>query len=178
MALPESLSDMSPPQLLEVFEAAPARLDRALHTLPEADETARPIAGKWSIREIVAHLTDAETVGATRFRFTLAEPGSRLPVYDQAAWARRLGYQDGWAGGAAEAARVFAVVRGRSARLLRHRRDEDWRRRAHHPEWGDLTLRERLELYADHGERHLEQILERRARLGHPLEPLLAGRLY
>lgn len=180
MAFPTVLSEMSTEALLDVFEAAPARLGQALDGLSEADEAARPVAGKWSIREIVTHLADAETVGATRVRFTLAEPGTRLPVYDEAAWARALGYQDASSGDLADARALFSALRTATARLLRRQPEEAWRRTAHHPHWGEVSLRELLDLYADHGERHLEQILERRARLGRPLAlaPVLAARLY
>jgi hypothetical protein len=43
-----------------------------------------------------------------------------------------------------------------------------------------VTLRNLLELYADHSERHVAQIVERRERLGVPVDlaPLLAERLY
>ncbi len=179
MPFPDGLSDISTEALLGVFEAAPGRLRRALEGLSAADEAARPIGGKWSIREIVAHLADAETVGAARLRFTLAEPGVLLPVYDEAAWARALDYQDA-ATGLADTTALFSALRAASARVLRRQPDEAWRRRARHPRWGDISLRELLELYADHGERHIEQIVERRARLSRPVavEPLLAARLY
>jgi len=180
MAFPDVLSDLSTEALVGVFEAAPARLRLALERLSETDEVAHPIEGKWSIREIVAHLADAETVGAARFRFTLAEPGALLPVYDEAAWARALDYQDAAVGRLADTAALFSALRLATARLLRRQPDEAWRRRARHPHWGEISLRELLELSADHGERHIEQILERRARLGRPVavEPLLAARLY
>jgi len=180
MAFPDVLSDVSTEALVGVFEAAPARLRLALDGLSDADEIARPIAGKWSIREIVAHLADAETVGAARFRFTLAEPGVQLPVYDEAAWARALDYQDAAIGRLADTLALFSALRSASARVLRRQPDDAWRRRARHPQWGDVTLRELLELYTDHGERHIEQIVERRVRLGRPVavEPLLAARLY
>lgn len=179
MAFPKVLSDMSTEALVCVFEAAPARLRLALDGLSEADERARPVESKWSIREIVAHLADAETVGATRFRFTLAEPGAHLPVYDEAAWARALGYQDA-ATGLDDNVTLFSALRAATARLLRRQPDEAWRRTARHPHWGDIGLRELLELYADHAERHIEQILDRRVRLGRAVsvEPLLAARLY
>jgi len=55
-----------------------------------------------------------------------------------------------------------------------------WARTGRHAEWGEMTLRQLLELYADHGERHLSQILARREALGRPLamDPLLPERLY
>ena len=64
---------------------------------------------------------------------------------------------------------LFGRLRSISSRLLRRAPPGSWRSAAVHPEWGELTLRQLLELYADHGERHLEQVLDRRQRLGRPL---------
>ena len=42
----------------------------------ETDFTLAP--GKWSIRQIVAHLADAELVGAQRFRQVIAEDNTQM----------------------------------------------------------------------------------------------------
>ena len=51
-----------------------------------------PAPGKWSIRQIVAHLADSEMVGAHRFRQMIAEDNPTLIAFDQDAWARNLDY--------------------------------------------------------------------------------------
>ena len=56
----------------------------------EEDFTIAP--GKWSIRQIVAHLADAELVGAHRFRQVIAEENPTLMAFDQDAWTRNLDY--------------------------------------------------------------------------------------
>jgi hypothetical protein len=64
--------------------------------------------------------------------------------------------------------------------LLEQAPAEDWVRSGTHPAFGVVILRNLLELYADHIERHIEQILDSRARLGRPLnmEAILPRRLY
>src|SRR5688572_12306459 len=47
----------------------------------------RPAPGKWSIREIVAHLADDELVGAYRIRLILSAPGTAIQAFDQDLWA-------------------------------------------------------------------------------------------
>ena len=48
--------------------------------------------GKWTIREIVGHLTDTERVFSYRATaFSRGDPGA-LPGFDQAAWAPRGAY--------------------------------------------------------------------------------------
>ena len=48
--------------------------------------------GKWSVRFILLHLADAETVLFDRIRRTLSEPRQVLWVFDQDAWAKGLDY--------------------------------------------------------------------------------------
>ncbi len=57
----------------------------------EDDFTIAP--GKWSIREITAHLADTELVAGHRFRQLIAEDNPTLVAFDQNAWARNLGYR-------------------------------------------------------------------------------------
>jgi len=49
-----------------------------------------------------------------------------------------------------------------------------------HPDFGEVTLRNLLQLYADHSERHIEHILVSRKLLGRAIEmpQLLPIRLY
>ena len=48
--------------------------------------------GKWSIRYILHHLADSETVLFYRIRRVISEPKQVIWVYDQEAWARKLDY--------------------------------------------------------------------------------------
>src|SRR6476659_3941612 len=48
--------------------------------------------GKWSIRYILHHLSDSETVLFDRIRRVLSEPRQVIWVYDQDAWAKGLDY--------------------------------------------------------------------------------------
>src|SRR5215469_13411141 len=48
--------------------------------------------GKWSVRFILHHLADAETVLFDRIRRVLSEPRQVLWAFDQDGWARGLDY--------------------------------------------------------------------------------------
>jgi hypothetical protein len=177
---PDVYREIPTGRLLDAYEAAPERLDLALDGLDESDLHKRPFPGKWSVQEIVCHVADSETCAALRFRLALAEPGAALPAYDQDRFASGLGYGT-FDGELFDATRtLFRSLRGISTRLLRSAARAAWDNTGRHREWGEVTLRQLLELYADHGERHLEQILDRRAALGKPLamERLLPVRLY
>lgn len=179
-AFPSVYQEISTDRLLSVFEAAPRRIGLALEALDGATLSARPIPEKWSIQEIVCHVTDSETVAAIRFRLALAQPGAALPGYDQEAFAAGIAYGNFDPPLVRDTFDLFSRLRAIASRLLRRLAPAAWDRSGVHPQWGPLSVRQLLELYADHGERHLEQILERRAKIGKPLamERLLPVRLY
>jgi hypothetical protein len=172
--------DIPTERLLEAYTAAPRRFDLALEGLSDADLAARPRPGKWSIQEIVCHVTDSETCAALRFRLAIAQPGGALPAYDQDRFSSGLDYASFDRDLFARTRELFRGLREVSARLLRAARPPAWELSSRHHEFGEVTLRQLLELYADHGERHLEQVLDRRSALGKNLSmaPMLPVRLY
>lgn len=178
---PETYRAMETGHLLDVYARGPERLHRALDGLSDDALRARPIQGKWSVLEIAVHVADSEMVGAVRIRMVLAGPGEPvLPGYDQDRWSQRLGYRDVKAPHLARALESFAALRAATLPLLAAASPDDWSAAGIHPGRGRLTLRNLLELYADHSERHIEQIVALRGRLGTPveLEALLPERLY
>ena len=172
---PPHAADLTNDALLAIFEAAPERLRAVLANLTEEDLRSHPIPGKWSILEIVAHLADSEMIGAGRIRFAIAEPGAPVPNYEEAVWARELAYNDYNADRLQATIALFAALRATSAALFRSTASHLWANAAMHSKYGALTVRRLLEIYAEHPERHIGQILERRARLGraHDTEILL-----
>lgn len=60
--------------LIRRYEAGPSRLRQAFAQVPSEARKWRPSAGRWSAHEIVCHCADAETNGAARIRFLVAEP--------------------------------------------------------------------------------------------------------
>jgi len=169
------------PRLLEAYEAGPERLRRAIDGLSEEQLRTRSRGDEtWSAHEIVLHVADSELVGAVRFRKVLAEPIGILPGYDQDLWAKHLAYRDRDSAEREAALALFAALRRGVAAKLARATPDDWQRCGLHPDYGPLTLRNLLELYADHAERHVEQILAIRERLGRalPLPSLLPRRLY
>jgi DinB family protein len=60
--------------------------------LPDADLRKTYGPGKWSIRYLLHHLADSETVFFDRVRRVLSEPKQVIWVHDQDAWAKALNY--------------------------------------------------------------------------------------
>src|ERR1035437_4348304 len=80
------------PTILEQFRRAPEALSTVLTGVNGVEEDFVTAPGKWSIRQIVAHLADAELVGAHRLRQVIAEDTPTLIAFDQDAWTKNLDY--------------------------------------------------------------------------------------
>ena len=113
----------------------------------------QPAPGKWSLREILAHLADCEIASAYRIRQSLAEPNHAMQAFDQDLWAERYAEYD-----PASALATFVTLRNWNMLLLKTLKPEDWERPVSHPERGTGTLRELLETIAGHDLNHLERL--------------------
>jgi uncharacterized damage-inducible protein DinB len=60
---------------------------RLLESVPADREEWAYDEGKWSVREVVGHLADAERVFADRALWMARDPGPPLPGMDQEVWA-------------------------------------------------------------------------------------------
>jgi hypothetical protein len=111
--------------------------------------------GKWSVRPIVCHLADAEAVAVMRFRQFIAEDNPTFGAWDQDAWASKLGYEKRKISQALE---TFRMLRFGNYELLRDQPPEAFERGATHSKRGAVTMRQFLQLFAEHAENHARQI--------------------
>ena len=120
---------------------------------PELERTYAP--GKWSVRYILHHLADSETVFFDRIRRVLSESRPVLSVMDQDAWAKGLDYAHV---PLAIARHVYESTRQAIIYYAGLHYE-----RSGHLEWvhsvdGVRTLRQELDKVAAHNENHLRQI--------------------
>jgi hypothetical protein len=119
-----------------------------------------PEPGKWSIRQILAHLADAEMVAGGRLRQLIAEDHPHLQGYDQNAWAANLDYTRRKTSQALE---TFRRIRGENYELLKDLPPPAFEREGIHSERGPLSLKQLLQGMAEHAENHAAQVRTRRA---------------
>jgi hypothetical protein len=143
-------------QLLERFRRGPEVVATATTGVAGAQLDFIPEPGKWSIRQIVCHLADAELVGATRFRWVIAEDNPILPAYNREAWAARLNYA---ARRFSQALESFRRIRAENYELLKALPEDAFSRTTTHAEAGRMTLLDLLRLYAEHAEKHAQQVM-------------------
>jgi hypothetical protein len=120
----------------------------------------KPGPGTWSIRQIVAHLADAEMVAGMRLRRIIAEDTPKLEAYDQDAWANNLDYARRKPSQSLE---TFRRIRAENYELLKDLPEAAFERVGLHTERGLLTLKQLTQLIAEHAESHAAQLRNRRA---------------
>jgi len=98
---------------------------RPLRGLDERGASFAYAAGKWTVREVVGHLCDAERVFAYRALRIARGDTIDLPGFDENAWAPAAGHDDR---PLAERLDELAAVRRATMLLLESLPDEAWRR--------------------------------------------------
>jgi hypothetical protein len=140
---------------LDIMSTTAGRIGEMLrgHTVDELRR--RPAANRWSPAEIVVHLSDAELVGAWRFRSVLAWDTVPLQPYDQNVWASTFKYEQADPFAALE---MFDAVRRSTLALLARVDPALYDNYGMHAERGKESIRHLIRLYAGHDSNHLRQI--------------------
>ena len=111
--------------------------------------------GKWTIRQLLHHFADAESVLYERIRRGIAKPGQVVYGFDQDAWAEQLNYADREL--SVDHAIYLAIRRGVMT-LATAYYDSAGDRQYVHSETGLRTVKEEFDKVAWHNEHHLRQI--------------------
>ena len=146
------LGDQDP---VAVITKTPQRVAALLNPLSSERLDAPRAPGKWSAREIVAHLADCELVFAFRIRQTLSMDDPVIQPFDQGVWAERYAAYD-----FISAIAMFDAARRWTVELLAGLDRADWQRPTTHPERGAMTLRTIVETMGGHDLNHLGQLEE------------------
>jgi hypothetical protein len=109
--------------------------------------------GKWTARQIFAHLADVEGAFGFRVRMALVEDHPTIQPYDQDAFNRIYRTID-----AGLAVAVFCSLRTWNVGLLRSLTQEQRARGAFHPERGEEPVGRMIVLLAGHDLNHLAQL--------------------
>lgn len=143
-------------ELLERFRRGPEVVAVSTTGASGAQIDFSPAPGRWSVRQIACHLADAEVLGAIRFRRLIAEENPDLGDWDRDAWAEKLGYNKRKISHALD---VFRRTRADNYELLTSLPEEVFSNAGTHPMRGTMTLLDLLRLYAEHAEKHAQQIM-------------------
>jgi DinB superfamily len=151
------------PQLIDDYLAGPAALRRAVSGMTREQVLARPVQGKWSTLEVVAHIADFDPILADRVKRIIALDSPPLTGADENRFAAALAYQDR---DLEEELTIIERTRTQLARILRKQTDDVLQRVGIHSERGPLTLERMLTMAARHIPHHVQFIEEKRQALG------------
>jgi DinB superfamily len=145
--------------LIAAYELEIEELRSAVAGMTPEQVLARPVPGKWSTLEVVAHVADTEVYYTDRIERTIALERPLLMGVDELPYPERLNYQ---ALDLAEQLDLFTALRRHGTRILRLQLPESWLRVAVHSETGIVTLRQLVFQAVRHVRHHLPFIAEKR----------------
>jgi DinB superfamily len=150
---------VSAADLVSAYESGIADLQQAVAGMTAEQAKARPIPGKWSTVECVAHLAGTEIYFSDRIERTIAIDRPLLVSTDERPYPDRIGFQEL---DLAEEVALLTALRKHVARVLKRQPPEAWKRTAVHTESGILTLRQLVFQAVRHLRHHLPFIAEKR----------------
>jgi len=111
--------------------------------------------GKWSVRYLLHHLADSETVLFDRIRRVLSEGRGVIWAYDEGAWANALGYDERPLTLSRD---IYEATRAGVLYYANRRYATDGHLEFVHSQTGVRTLKDEFDKVAWHNEHHLDQI--------------------
>ncbi|HET7437723.1 MAG TPA: DinB family protein [Thermoanaerobaculia bacterium] len=112
--------------VLGALETQSAEVQRLFSNIDETRAAQRYAEGKWSVKEVIGHITDAERVLAYRALAIARGEQNPLPAFDENSYNENAKF-DAWRIG--DLAENFALVRRSTIVMLRNLPEEAWDRR-------------------------------------------------
>jgi hypothetical protein len=138
---------------MDTISETPRRVAELLDSLGPDRIDRSPNPGKWSARDIVAHLADCELVFGFRLRQTLAEDHHVCQPFDQDLWAKAYAAAD-----AQIALAALTALRAWNIALIKCVSPAEMAKPMTHPERGTMTFQTVVETMAGHDRNHIKQI--------------------
>jgi len=140
---------------LTVQRETPNQLTELIAAIPAEKLRQRPAAAKWSVAEILAHLSEAEIGSSWRYRQMIEHDGAPLSSYDQDLWETLGEYS---CRDAQESLQQFCLLRASNLRMFDRLSARQWQHHGVHAERGRMSVADLARQVAGHDINHLEQI--------------------
>ncbi|MFF2797513.1 DinB family protein [Lysinibacillus xylanilyticus] len=142
-------------ELIKEYALGYTMLREAIEGLSEEELRYKPAPDKWSIHQILIHVTDSEISSTSRLKKVLAEDEPILMSFDQDAWANNLGYDllD-----REQHLLLFKFLRSSMLPILDQLTSEQSKRVGVYVDQARFTFKQLLEYRVQHIRDHLDQI--------------------
>ena len=142
-------------ELIQEYSLGYEMLRKVIEGLSEDEFRYKPAPDKWSIHQILIHVTDAEISATPRLKKVLAEEEPILISFDQNAWANNLEYDllD-----REQYLLLFKLLRSSMQTILENLTSEQSERVGVYIDQERFTFKQLLEFRVEHVRNHLAQI--------------------
>jgi uncharacterized damage-inducible protein DinB len=144
---------------IDQYVAGPELLARVIRGMTDEQLDRTPVPGRWSTRQVVAHIADFEPVYADRMKRIIAEDEPTFFGGDPDVFAEKLAYDKREI---EEELDLIRSVRRHMARILRAQDPSVLQRIGNHSVDGPLTLEVLLERITGHIPHHVAFIHQKR----------------
>ncbi|MFN8439965.1 MAG: DinB family protein [Caldilineaceae bacterium] len=142
-------------QLINKIRSLPNMIEKLVTELTSEQLTTHFLTNEWTVAQNVHHLADSHMNSYIRCKLIATEEQPTLKPYDQDLWAA---FPDAQKADISGSLALLKVLHGRWVEFWESLPADAWQRTGFHPERGTVTLDSQLQLYADHGEAHIDQI--------------------
>ena len=154
----------TPSELAEQFVAGAAALRQAVAGMTREQLVARPVPGRWSTLEVVAHIADFDPVLIDRMKRIIALGDVPLLLAaDENQYLKVLHYHDR---DVEEELALIEAGRKQMARIIRTLTPEQLQQAGCHNKRGLVTLEKVIQMAINHIPHHLTFVAEKRKALG------------
>ena len=143
------------PYLVPALELSPNVFERLLEQIPAARLDEAIVYGRFTAREIAAHIADWEPIMRGRIELACRTPGEVIAVFDEGEMAVENGYSGS---DPLEQVRSFRRERQITVEFVANVHRRAWSNIVQHPERGPLSAYDLANLLIGHDLYHIEQL--------------------
>jgi uncharacterized damage-inducible protein DinB len=138
-----------------ILRSTPGSLAKLTAGMPRRKLMIPPAPGKWTVGQILGHLSETEMLWGYRVRMILETDGVELLGMDQDTWAKNSRYDQI---DPKRSLDTFRAIRAANLELFARLSPREINRRGRHSQFGELTIKKIMSLMAGHDINHSRQV--------------------